>query len=318
MSILQQSSSKSPSKQQRVVLSVMGILLIFLLILLSIMIISSAASCAADSTHTSKFKDVPMTDFTVKEETLGWGELVLVNSTHEYKFPKEAEENLQNIPSSSFALGGFVMLNSTALDHAVEMAQDMTKAGLDKKLFISSSGAYRSYKDQQALTNSATKAGFSDHHSGMLLSLYRVYNSDNDKPIIFGSNANTEYTGYATWLVENSYKYGFIQRFPASKSSNTGVSDYEEAFRYVGLPHAKYIHDNGLCLEEYIEALKTSKDGLDIKTDDGCTYHTYYVACNAGDTIKVPANDDSGNPIYEYTISGTNDGGVVITVKLTK
>ena len=38
-------------------------------------------------------------------------------------------------------------------------------------------------------------------------------------------------------------------------------------------------------------------------------YGVYYVSCKAGDSINVPANN-------EYTVSGTNEGGVIVTVKL--
>lgn len=55
---------------------------------------------------------------------------------------------------------------------------------------------------------------------------------------------------------DNAYKYGFVIRYPDGKESVTGVSDYNYAFRYVGYAHAYYMHENGLCLEEYISLLQ--------------------------------------------------------------
>lgn len=57
------------------------------------------------------------------------------------------------------------------------------------------------------------------------------------------------------WLSENSYKYGFIRRYPPDKSDITGVSNEPWHFRYVGQSAAEEIYKRGLCLEEYIEIL---------------------------------------------------------------
>ena len=104
---------------------------------------------------------------------------------------------------------------------------------------------------------------------------------------------------YGRWLDENAVKYGFIESF-------------EDGFRYVGMPHAKAISEsnNITSLVDYVEYLKTNTDinkTVEIVID-GATYMIYYVACTEGDTIKIPAD-------YEYTISGTNEGGVIVTVK---
>ena len=57
------------------------------------------------------------------------------------------------------------------------------------------------------------------------------------------------------WLLENSYKYGFIQRYPSGKTSITGVANEPWHYRYVGKDAAEAIHQSGMCLEEYIDTL---------------------------------------------------------------
>lgn len=57
------------------------------------------------------------------------------------------------------------------------------------------------------------------------------------------------------WLLENSYKYGFIQSFPSGKISITGVTNEPWHYRYVGKEAAETIHQSGMCLEEYIDTL---------------------------------------------------------------
>jgi D-alanyl-D-alanine carboxypeptidase len=67
---------------------------------------------------------------------------------------------------------------------------------------------------------------------------------------------------------------------------------------------------NGLCLEEYLEALKTYSidDPYECSYDDA-GYIVYYIA-SAGE--KTPARVPlSGN----YSISGNNSDGFIITTK---
>ena len=94
------------------------------------------------------------------------------------------------------------------------------------------------------------------------------------------------------------------------------VESFEDGYRYVGAPHAKLINDNEdiSTLADYIAFLKenTGYDKTVRVTVDGVEYAIYYVECKAGDTIKAPKD------LANTTISGTNEGGVIVTVKLTK
>ena len=100
---------------------------------------------------------------------------------------------------------------------------------------------------------------------------------------------------YATWLKANAAKYGFVESF-------------EDAYRYVGVTHATYMAEKELTLADYINYLKKNHSA-DKKMLEVGDYGVYYVSCKAGDSINVPANN-------EYTVSGTNEGGVIVTVKL--
>ena len=57
------------------------------------------------------------------------------------------------------------------------------------------------------------------------------------------------------WLQENSYKYGFIFRYPGHKTELTGVAEEVWHYRYVGVEAAAEIYEQGICLEEYIERM---------------------------------------------------------------
>jgi len=60
------------------------------------------------------------------------------------------------------------------------------------------------------------------------------------------------------WLMENSWRYGWILRYPVGKSEITGIIYEPWHYRYVGKTIAKEIYDLGICLEEYLELLTTS------------------------------------------------------------
>ncbi len=54
------------------------------------------------------------------------------------------------------------------------------------------------------------------------------------------------------WLDKHAHEYGFIRRFPESKTDITGVANEPWHYRYVGKKVAAEIHDRGICLEEYL------------------------------------------------------------------
>jgi D-alanyl-D-alanine carboxypeptidase len=53
------------------------------------------------------------------------------------------------------------------------------------------------------------------------------------------------------WLAENAHKYGFILRYPPDKTGITGINYEPWHYRYVGVPYATEIYNQGICLEEY-------------------------------------------------------------------
>lgn len=55
------------------------------------------------------------------------------------------------------------------------------------------------------------------------------------------------------WLDENSYRFGFIKRYPEDKTEITGIINEPWHYRYVGKRAAAEIYRSGVCLEEYLE-----------------------------------------------------------------
>ncbi len=60
--------------------------------------------------------------------------------------------------------------------------------------------------------------------------------------------------------MENSYKYGFVLRYPTEKKNLTMIEYEPWHYRYVGIENATFMKEKGYCLEEYIEYLKQFDD----------------------------------------------------------
>lgn len=254
-------------------------------------------------------QDVTYISVTQVNDAVYTGELLVVNNNYEYHFPT-AVLGLKNIydnrlkyndVSNTYMVGDASWkLNSTALDAFNSMLYKYYELSEDGTTLITS--AYRTYDDQKNL-NSSVAAGYSDHHTGYCVSLKKQTTS-----------GRTELES-DHWIYQNCHKYGFIVRYPADKSDITGVRDYTYCLRYVGVAHATYIYEHDLCLEEYVELLKstyTSANHLKITDANQKTYEVFYVP-SAGQvtTIQVPKN-------YKYTVSGDNIGGFIVTVYLNE
>ena len=80
----------------------------------------------------------------------------------------------------------------------------------------------------------------------------------------------------------------------------------------MGVPHAIYIAQNNLTLEEYIENIKSYNKDKPLKVTDGTkNYDIYYVPANVNNVTEVPVPSDK-----TYTISGNNIDGFIVTVTL--
>ena len=92
------------------------------------------------------------------------------------------------------------------------------------------------------------RAGTSEHQTGLCVDMHTLA----------AAHQSFQYESEAKWLAENSYKFGFVLRFPADKTEVTGITYEPWHFRYVGRYHAKKMYDLDMCLEEYTEYLKTN------------------------------------------------------------
>lgn len=131
-----------------------------------------------------------------------------------------------------------------------KMAIEAKKDGFN----IIAVSTYRNYDYQDKLYNNyvkekgeyyanlaSAKAGHSEHQTGLAVDVSDI-SLDYD---------NFENTKEFNWMINNSYKYGFILRYPKAKFHITGFKYEPWHYRYVGIEAATFINKNNLTLEEY-------------------------------------------------------------------
>lgn len=172
---------------------------------------------------------------------------VIVNKY--YKLNADYEPSDLTVINSKFA-SGTQKLRKEAVEMFEKMANDMLKDNL--KIYAGST--YRSYSYQEGLYNRYVKrdgfaeaetysarAGYSEHQLGLVVDIVNGrwdYLSEDDK----------EYT----WLINNSYKYGFILRYPRGSEYITGYVFEDWHFRYLGIELATKVYESGLTYDEYV------------------------------------------------------------------
>ena len=105
---------------------------------------------------------------------------------------------------------------------------------------------YSQERAEEAAGELVAVPGTSEHQLGLALDIVDVANQVLDE--------RQENTEVQKWLMKNSWKYGFILRYPTDKSDITGISYGPWQYRYVGKEAAKEIYEAGICLEEYLNA----------------------------------------------------------------
>ena len=109
------------------------------------------------------------------------------------------------------------------------------------------------YSEEEATElagQSVAVPGTSEHQLGLALDIVDTHNWRLDE-----SQAKMP---TQQWLMSNSWRYGWILRYPSEKSDYTGIIYEPWHYRYVGKTIAREIHELDVCLEEYLEMLTNS------------------------------------------------------------
>lgn len=162
------------------------------------------------------------------------------------------------------------VLDSRCYEYAIKMLADAKLAGFDLNVV----SAYRStelqqmniessinrlmeqgytYEEAEKLTMKEIQyPGCSEHNAGLAMDIVTQDWWSKHTEVNTAFDKTSEYD----WLSANSWKYGFILRYPIDKEDITNISYEPWHYRFVGLYHAQKITETGLCLEEYFESLQ--------------------------------------------------------------
>lgn len=195
---------------------------------------------------------------TVEFSTDDW-KLLLINKQHSipdgYDFPLGDIQTMK----------GTMHCDARIIDDLLDMLQDARKEGI----ILQICSPYRDLEYQENLFNKKIKfymnrgmsymeayqrgsrivavPAASEHRLGLALDIVSDTYTDLDEGFAR--------TPAGIWLAENSYKYGFVLRYPKGKEDITGI-DYEPwHFRYVGVDAAAVMTERGLTLEEFWDEL---------------------------------------------------------------
>lgn len=156
-------------------------------------------------------------------------------------------------------------VDASCYDALVKMLDDCKAAGNDPLVC----SAYRTIEDQEKLfenkvervmkqgydreeaeriaATEVARPGTSEHHLGLAVDIVSYSNQNLD--------SSQEKTATQKWLMEHSWEYGFILRYPKGTTDSTGIIYEPWHYRYVGLELAAELHELDMTLEEYLQML---------------------------------------------------------------
>ena len=192
------------------------------------------------------------------------GYLSLLNK--EYILKGELDIDLVNV-------GNGHELEKRSAEAIARMVEDARKEGM----YINVTSSYRTYMKQVSLFKNKIRRlesagygnaraveeagkvvavpGTSEHQLGLTVDFvtgsYRVLDE--------GIRDTKEYQ----WVEEHAWEYGYVIRYPSGKSGITGIISEPWHLRYVGIPAAKLMTEQEICLEEFLGvAYDGQRDGI--------------------------------------------------------
>lgn len=196
-------------------------------------------------TSINSMLDNPFYQNTIKSD-LSKGYLVIVNKYHYL----DSDYVPENLVTASSTYGYALPIEKTTYEAFINMYNDALKVGLNLSIL----SPYRSYSTQVSLYNRyaskdgkaladtySARAGYSEHQTGLAIDISRRG----------GNLGGFVSTNEFKWLKDNSYKYGFILRYPQGKEWITGYQYEPWHYRYVGVEVATKIYNENITFEEY-------------------------------------------------------------------
>ena len=170
----------------------------------------------------------------------------LVSIGGEHSMAAEAAAAFEIMNQDMIAIGKGPKVNST-----------YRSAEKQKEIFDQRVAAYMTEEglsEEQAIaivSRSVAIPGTSEHQLGLAV--------DISDATYVRMDASQMETPTQLWMIDNSWQYGFILRYPNGKSKITGIEYEPWHYRYVGRELAAELYELGLTMEEYLDMLTEDK-----------------------------------------------------------
>ena len=214
----------------------------------------------------------------VSRQDLVLGGMMLLNHWHSQPedFPESEIQPVYTVSKKIPVSGSSVRLFPVAISALEELILAAKDAGYEGYVInegFRSNSVQQDYYDKEAakysdslfgdalvekVRQNTNFPGTSEYQSGFSFMVDRYLKGD---PIM---DYKFQDLPMSDWLLEHSWEYGIIFRFPVQnypnrtvvdKSYKTGESKKLSIYRYVGKANAAAMHVLGFCMEEYIEYL---------------------------------------------------------------
>ena len=183
-------------------------------------------------------------DTNVEDDTL-----MLVNKYYHLD-SSYSPTDLVNI-NNKYYYGEGHQIRSVVYDAFIDMWNEANNDGIyliinsSYRTYAEQQQVYDSYKDSRGTTYAdsiAARPGYSEHQTGLSLDIFSKENT---------TTSNFKGSPAHEWLVNNAYKYGFIQRYEEDTEELTGFAEEAWHWRYVGVEVATYLHEHNITFDEY-------------------------------------------------------------------
>ena len=212
------------------------------------------STCQAESPSIAQEDNPPTDDEKYETDIAGWN-LVLVNRWN--PLPDQYEIELVELP-------GGESVDARIYSALQEMFEAMQADGVYPVVV----SGYRTIGDQQRIMDERITQyqaqGYSYEEAQAEAEVWVAIPGTSEHQLGLAVDINADgihSAGYEVydWLNENSYQYGFVQRYPSDKTEITGIGNEPWHYRYVGVEAATDMKAKGLCLEEYLESTEESE-----------------------------------------------------------
>lgn len=159
-------------------------------------------------------------------------------------------------------------LDSEAMENLNSMLKSAYSEGISGMVITS---AFRTFDKQTSLFNNKTNLlsrkmnrrtameeaskivalpGSSEHQTGLAADICSES---------VGLIRNFGNTAQGKWMENNSWRFGFIIRYPMEKMDITNIIYEPWHVRYIGSGHSELVKSGNMCLEEYVEYLRDNR-----------------------------------------------------------